>query len=286
MLRYPKKPIELADDLESFVYVLVHCALRFHFHDLHTPLAWKPGEPKTVLAQHNEHIGQRLSGFVEKFFYEEYPGIVSTVTVGGDAKFAAVDVAKPGFKLKSGAGPSAHTPLDRLIRALYALLHEHYAAIDVATFRQYEVDPDAITDHVSNLEDDGETVAPDDEVERLVEWPPSKTQRPKLVLNDHSHMTAAFSSIITNTTEAEFRRYAADKTSDQLYGSMQMVMKRPTGTSSIHVSGATSGSSKRKGSDDSELPRTKHAKLDSHPAEQFNTVEEVDEELADAGGTQ
>ena len=36
LLKYAKKPNELADDLESFVYVFTEHVLRFHFHDLST----------------------------------------------------------------------------------------------------------------------------------------------------------------------------------------------------------------------------------------------------------
>ena len=33
-LQYPRRPIAVSDDLESFVYVFMYCSLRFHEHSL------------------------------------------------------------------------------------------------------------------------------------------------------------------------------------------------------------------------------------------------------------
>lgn len=290
-LKYPKKPIELADDLESFAHVLTYTALRFHEHNL--AKAYYPNADEATraqLAKLNTEGNKNLAKFVQPFFYEETEeeGFV----VGGTQKLASIAFGFPGFTLLKGRDDQ-EVPLARLLNDLYALLHQHYAALDTGRLEQYRVRTRAsrqesqpkvlrtaktdfsayfrsrarLASSAANPSRNSEAAIP------LVRW--LESTPPKPVLNSHAAMEDAFVRVWTGPggPEAVMADCAGDKTLDQLYGLVQIVERRPVNASGTSLS-------KRKASNDPSLPPAKHLKLggSSLSAEQFGAVQEDDGE--------
>ena len=70
-LQYPTKPSEVADDLESFIYVVLYMAARFHYHDK-SPLDVKQTSPEDKKKAANAK-NEKLSRFLYNFFYDDSP---------------------------------------------------------------------------------------------------------------------------------------------------------------------------------------------------------------------
>lgn len=136
-LRYPKKPSELADDLESFVYVIVYMALRWHRHDKSSviPDGETPVELSTVNSKNT-----RLAETVHSLFTESFP-CADGYWGGGERKIQIIksgDLPLTLDPLETPEGP-VDTPLATLIKKLYALLYEHYYALDYSKLESYAV---------------------------------------------------------------------------------------------------------------------------------------------------
>ncbi|KAI0334154.1 hypothetical protein GY45DRAFT_1270329 [Cubamyces sp. BRFM 1775] len=114
LLEYPRKPNELSDDLESFVYVLAICLLRFHRHNLLCAAAGSVDQPNGPLSY---HIGSR---------YDAAFPTPSGYAVGGTEKLRAMQKADPGFVLDTSNSPQ----LNDLMQKLYRLGQAHYATLD------------------------------------------------------------------------------------------------------------------------------------------------------------
>ena len=110
LLINPRKPNDLADDLEAFVYVLCFMALCFHRHNLTSRNG--PNSGNIQLAEH-----------FKGFFYEARTD--GTFSIGGRDKKYQMSVGVPGFTLEP-----EDSPLSRLINALYVLLKMHHDALD------------------------------------------------------------------------------------------------------------------------------------------------------------
>lgn len=111
LLQFPRKPNELADDLESFIYVLCFMTLRFLEHNLSGPNDLDPSN--LTLAQ-----------FLKNFFFEAQ--IHSTVWIGGHFKSSHVIVKMtPGFTLLNRASRVAY-----IIDNFWTLLSGHCRALD------------------------------------------------------------------------------------------------------------------------------------------------------------
>lgn len=122
LLQYPLKPSSLSDDLESFVYVLLQCALRFHEHHMGRVVSSTSSISKRELASHNQWYNTGLAGFVNYLFYQEYKE--GTHTLGGDSKLDRIAVSSPGLrmiKVKRRSVIREH-PMQRLLDDLYSLL--------------------------------------------------------------------------------------------------------------------------------------------------------------------
>lgn len=138
-LMYPKKPQEVADDVESIVYILVYFALRFHSHQLSTriPRGSPPHEVRKI-----NGLNQNLSSLVHQFFWEEFP-CEGGYWSGGDRKMVSIRNAQPPVKLKpvpQKDGESRESHLALLLKSLYRLLHTHYSAIKFADLAHFAVE--------------------------------------------------------------------------------------------------------------------------------------------------
>lgn len=68
---YPRRPKELADDLESFIYVPTYCAFRYHKHNLSSSKLelLKNATTEEQLAENNTSKSFALAKHA--FFYDE-----------------------------------------------------------------------------------------------------------------------------------------------------------------------------------------------------------------------
>lgn len=127
-LQYPMKPIELSDDLEGFVHVLVHNVLRFHYHNLTVIHSENPTQEELFRINGTAEV---LANFVSQYFFTSLT-LPDGSTVGGEAKMSKIKSGDPGFHILA-----TEDPLARLISDLFALLKEHYAAVDMASLASY-----------------------------------------------------------------------------------------------------------------------------------------------------
>ena len=111
-MEYPKKPNELADDLESFVYVVSLALLRFHKHDLSFI------DPRGKRPKLSRHIAVMFDAA------DEAEG---GHVVGGERKIGAMVHGDPGFKLASSNSPQ----LSILHSELYSLGKSHYSKLNL-----------------------------------------------------------------------------------------------------------------------------------------------------------
>lgn len=119
LLQLPKKPTELADDLESFIYVLCAMILCYHAHSM---------SPTNVAGNSREFTpganarNVTLAKYLDDMFYSNT--ISGRYHYGGDRKLSQIVQGSPTFKpedphLKEG------------ITKLYKLLKQHYKALPI-----------------------------------------------------------------------------------------------------------------------------------------------------------
>ncbi|KIP08662.1 hypothetical protein PHLGIDRAFT_126863 [Phlebiopsis gigantea 11061_1 CR5-6] len=155
LLQYPKKPVELADDLESFVYVIVYMALRFHIHDMTDPGLHKDLNFDELAAINggNENLATRVHGlFTENWACEGgYRG-------GGMTKIWIIKSDMLPLDLRKLGNQTS--PLSLLMQRLYRLLHYHYLAIDYPQMAKYSTNPVEATVPVQLNNQDSELQVP------------------------------------------------------------------------------------------------------------------------------
>ncbi|KAJ3559199.1 hypothetical protein NM688_g481 [Phlebia brevispora] len=131
LLQYPKKPTELADDLESFVHVITWLAFRFHEHKTTIPICLNPDcDVATVRAANgsNDALSAQKNEFFDASFEQD------GYHLGPRAKYQQIKEGKPPCRLVDKTGP-----LSRLLDRLYSLLRLHYEAIDPAELDMYDI---------------------------------------------------------------------------------------------------------------------------------------------------
>lgn len=132
---YPKKPQEVADDLEAIVYILVRMALRFHRHT--QSLNYPPEERSPDDIRNANATNEDLATLVSSFFdvqIECEDGYWS----GGTVKKNWLQ--NTGLPVELSAGPDGSvTPLASLLESLYALLRQHYGAINYADLERFSM---------------------------------------------------------------------------------------------------------------------------------------------------
>lgn len=101
-LKYPRKPWEVADDIEAFVHILVYMALRFHHHTMTKPKKFPVGISSDALRVQNG-TNRSLATRVFSFFWEEEDcedGYVS----GGTTKHLFISNGTPPVQLSNTKG--------------------------------------------------------------------------------------------------------------------------------------------------------------------------------------
>ncbi|GBE81228.1 hypothetical protein SCP_0309550 [Sparassis crispa] len=102
LLKYPNKPNDVSDDLESFVHIVHWLALKYHRHNL---------------------SGRRLQRHVEST-YDSCDLTLSGHYVGGDQKFQELKAGLVQFTV------SRNPALNELLLSLLDMCRKHYAAVD------------------------------------------------------------------------------------------------------------------------------------------------------------
>lgn len=145
-LIYPRKPPEVADDLESFVNVLTFFGFRFHHHEL-SPVAKNTDTIAVQKQAASENTG--LMGFINSFFYEQRRVARGFYAGGGTKKKFIRLAASPIdlYPLENGQ----QSLLGQFLDNAYLLLHEHYAATPKDRYAEFAVRPG---DEASPDEDD------------------------------------------------------------------------------------------------------------------------------------
>lgn len=221
LLQYPLKPHELPDDLESFVYVIVEGAARFHLHDLSDV----PGYFATL-----------VSGFFEAC---SGTGVYRT---GGRQKLIAINSGPPI--------QSYSRILSDLLYGLYDLLKQQWESVDRAKLEEYRapkktpaVDPQvsvarrsqkSIAAALEALNEGGRFTFEIDVFEEVPQEPlpsPSVELSQPLpdqpgILSNHRMMGSVIASALANFQEA-----TEDKVDDQYTNLSKNTSVLPTRTS-------------------------------------------------------
>ncbi|KIP02263.1 hypothetical protein PHLGIDRAFT_96169 [Phlebiopsis gigantea 11061_1 CR5-6] len=111
LLRFPRKPNEVADDLESFVYVISLAILRFHVHNL------TQSGPSG-----NDALGIYVTGL-----YHAAQKTTDGYWIGGHDKLNRICTGNPGFSLVDET-----SNLSVLLERLWFLSQNHYANLNMA----------------------------------------------------------------------------------------------------------------------------------------------------------
>lgn len=114
LLTHPRKPYELANDLESFIHVVTWLAARFHVHNM------------------SDDKGD-LEAFVQSR-YEKFT-IKDDGVYGPEDKLTAMLTGETGLRLNLKYTEN----LDTLIRSLHRIAKEHYAQVDFEHMARYGV---------------------------------------------------------------------------------------------------------------------------------------------------
>ncbi|GJE90363.1 hypothetical protein PsYK624_064940 [Phanerochaete sordida] len=118
ILEYPLKPNELADDVESFVYVLSLTLLRFHIHSL------SDRDAEGHRSQLALHVGET---------YDHCQTAAGGYTIGGYRKIKHMLAGNPDFDLDPRWN---QTELIYLLAKLYRLGQLHYSKLDLKALQE------------------------------------------------------------------------------------------------------------------------------------------------------
>lgn len=131
-LRYPLKPQDVSDDLESFVNVIYFNVLRFCRHDMTSTIYWG-ANPQDV------GYNQDLARFVSNFFFDEYQyySIQGTLWTGGRSKEQAYNLPELPFTLRESPQGEKQIMLAIVLEELHLICHEHYLFIDADELMKY-----------------------------------------------------------------------------------------------------------------------------------------------------
>lgn len=158
--RYPRKPAEVADDLESFVYVILFNALRFHRHQLMkgAPDLLAPVKKQREYNAKNEGLASLIY-----YFFHHATRHENGYTSASDQKWLHIEVGRPPITLE--AGRHGQTPLARWLARAYRLLHEHYKTIDLSELERFGV-PETNSDSPAGSNEESHAGAPDEPEEK------------------------------------------------------------------------------------------------------------------------
>ena len=234
MLTFPRKPNELADDLESFIYVISIALARFHKHQ------WTLPTPSV--------INNRLSKHVHFTYYASHK-TVDGYWVGDDAKLENMCEGNPRLKL---ANPNSSLAV--LLRELFRLGKEHYSQLDLDELKtRWGVGARAsrLRDDNDNREESGhygKDATDNFDENDAISWeglmpsylktaplvlpedPPPEvkqpSQQPTRDLNSHDHIIGVFALM----DQTQWNDTDGGKTWDQFSGVESFVLDIPTGS--------------------------------------------------------
>lgn len=233
-----------------------------------------------ALAEHNLSNGGELAQIVNHFFFAE--AAKGDHIFGGKYKLDCIVQGAPPFVL------DADSQLHTLLSHLYALLQEHYAALDTTSLKRFASESfetsQALTTPNTNSGRNTDWAAmlarrtgPSDPFQPIdvplrqahrsgfVQWAGSAP--PRLCLDDHTLLAKAFWTLMQIPSAAD------GKTHDQLYGFAQAADIRPI---------RASGGSKRKSEDEHQLRTSRRQRREGETSGPLETVTEVGD-AADKG---
>ncbi|EKM56998.1 uncharacterized protein PHACADRAFT_208163 [Phanerochaete carnosa HHB-10118-sp] len=133
-LEYPRKPPELADDMESFIHVITFFAFRYHRHKA-SPVAENTDSESFQKQAASENNG--LMGFINGFFYEQRR-VSRGYYQGGSIKRGYIETGKSPVALLPL--PNGRRPLiAEFLDGAYLLLREHYEATEPGRYDEFAV---------------------------------------------------------------------------------------------------------------------------------------------------
>ena len=251
-LLYPTRPTEVADDMESFIYVILYMAFRFHRHS-RTP----PGVKKTDSERKRRYENSKNEAFakiVDAIFYEDDANVAGYYT-GGWTKLLYIEVGRPPIRLLR-TGENTYSLLDLFLKNAYRILQSHYQAIDWELLKPYEapvpVDPevrDTSSDSQDEISKPQKEVVRDDDlwggdpsenetVDAVEHNPPSDaarshspvgelSDRPSRLLDDHNAMEGLFRFVFKDASGRlrDMDQYRDEKHWDQFDGLQAIIGK-------------------------------------------------------------
>ena len=128
-LRYPLKPPEVSDDMESFIYTIYFNTVRYHEHNM---TKFPPDGVDSKAAPRNG----KLVVWRWKYFFEEYARASSqgTFYVGGQEKHQSNNEKEVPFQLADQS-----TRFWAVIRWLQVFLAQHTVSLDENKLKQYSL---------------------------------------------------------------------------------------------------------------------------------------------------
>ena len=134
-LLYPTKPSEVSDDMESFIYIILYMAFRFHRHSW-TRSGVKKSDPEKKRRYENSK-NEAFARVIDSIFYEDN-GETQGYYTGGITKKDKINNGEPPIKLLRNR-KNDESLLDLFLRNAYRMLWTHYKAIDWERLKSYEV---------------------------------------------------------------------------------------------------------------------------------------------------
>ncbi|EKM49436.1 uncharacterized protein PHACADRAFT_201696 [Phanerochaete carnosa HHB-10118-sp] len=250
-LTHPTKPPEVADDLESFIYVILIMAYRFHQHFCSSRLDGMERTPKNIRGANYANKG--LAEEVRSIFYQQLRGADGRYT-GGRQKLLLIENGKPPIILRN-----EDSILARFLSDAYALLQEHYRAVDFEALKPHYVKPPfdpnetqqfghrAVSSIVRkfsvNLDgDDGEPLPAVRAREQEQRPQAAEVAKPRRVLDSHKVLLKLFDKMVTEAGDGANAYGKDDYIFDQFLGLGDVVVQ---GTSDTGQQRTTSSSFKR-----------------------------------------
>ncbi|EKM57057.1 uncharacterized protein PHACADRAFT_208209 [Phanerochaete carnosa HHB-10118-sp] len=185
-LRYPRKPPEVADDIESFIYVIAFMGMRFNWHQF-SPQDRKVPSTREKRNEFN-NTNSRLAVAVNSFFFQDEP-VGQGFVMGGVTKLSLISLRQlPVVFLPH----NDRKPLiEVFLTKAWDLLNQHYSQLDLKRYATYEVKP---SDKARPDESDKPRPQPkarDLKLSVFLEMTPGATLRPRDDVGSASQIIAA-----------------------------------------------------------------------------------------------
>ncbi|GJE93741.1 hypothetical protein PsYK624_099020 [Phanerochaete sordida] len=296
-LGYPRKPREIADDIESFVQIAIALGMRYHWHD--KSVSKHPTSEEERLAANAQNT--RLAELEMTWFFHTWT--TGEWTEGGSQKMEDLLSNELPVKFKEMDGQPI--VLSRFLHEAFATLSKHYQKLDLDAYQHHfeaerpkpkrrpwdqdgtwmhrAVQKIARTEELMRKAEGAPAPMPRDEMRSPSPSPPPPPPPPPLPgprenLN-HATLYNIFASILLEK-DGRYRDFGdmRDKTFDQLYdrtvptyaGPTEPLCERPAwspasasaagGDPGASASGTASGKKRKRGAQDEEAQTSKAKK--------------------------